>query len=226
MKQTEFDAFGDLLNVVADYYGRPLKDGAIMLWWNAMTPYDLETMKRLLNQHVATHKFMPTIAELLDTLRTMDGRPNAEEAWASLARCLNDEGITVVWTEEMAQAFGVALGLQDDHVAARMAFKESYEQSVREARKRGFPVKWTTSLGHDPAGREGPLLAAVRDGKLTGEHVAGLLPYRAEPSPEVAALLADKTKLITEGATAPMPPHVRAALDKFKSKITNDPIGN
>tara|TARA_R110000868_G_scaffold150390_2_gene373563 strand:+ start:219 stop:821 length:603 start_codon:yes stop_codon:yes gene_type:complete len=189
MNQSEFKDFKELLATVADYYRVAMKPGTVSLWWNALAGFDFETVKRLMNEHVQTAKFMPTISELLDSLKALDGRPDAEEAWSIVARSLNDEGVTIVWTEEMSQAFGVALGLQNDRIAARMAFKESYENLVKESRKQGKAAKWSPSLGHDVGGREGPLLAAVKQGKLAAPHVAGLLPHKNEPSHEVKKLL-------------------------------------
>src|SRR3990167_2206134 len=142
MKQNDFDPFSVLLTTLADYYGRKLSPAAIQLYWNALSGLDFETVKALATEHIKTQKFMPAISELLDALRTMDGRPNAEEAWAMVAKCLNDERLTVVWTQDTAVAFGVALWLQDDRIAARMAFKAAYENAVKHARKQGWPVKW------------------------------------------------------------------------------------
>lgn len=196
MNQSEFRDFSTLLVGIADYYGKTLQPATIQLYWNALSRLEFEAVKRLLNAHIQTSRFMPSIAEILDACRAMDGRPDAEAAWAVVARSLNDEGVTVVWTEEMAAAFGVALGLQNDRVAARMAFKEAYERLVREARARGVPVRWMASLGHDVGGREGPLMAAVKEGRLTADQVVGLLPHRADPSPEVRALFERQSKLL------------------------------
>jgi len=125
-----------------------------------------------------------TIADVI--ARIDDGRPGVEEAWAMLPK---GEGASVVWTEEMAQAYGVACPLMDsDEVAARMAFKESYTKALSAARNDGKPVKWTPSLGQDPWGRESALRQAVELGRLKAEHAARLLPHlKAEPA--FAALL-------------------------------------
>lgn len=196
MNQEEFNDFSRLLVTVGEYYGKALKPATITLYWKALSRLELEVVKRLLNQHVQTSRFMPTISEILDVVRVMDGRPDAEAAWAAVARSLNDEGVTIVWTEEMAGAFGVALGLQEDRVAARMAFKETYERLVQESRAQARPVKWSASLGHDSMGREGPLVEAMKQGKLPREYVAGLLPSNVTMSPEVLALLKpDKPRL-------------------------------
>ena len=99
------------------------------------------------------------------------------------------EGASVVWTEEMAQAFGVACPLMDsDEVAARMAFKEAYAKALSAARNDGKPVKWTPSLGQDPWGRESALRQAVELGRLKAEHAARLLPH-LKSSPEFSALI-------------------------------------
>lgn len=188
MNQKDFDPFTELLTTVADYYGRKLAPASIQLYWNALTAFDFALVKRLFTEHVKASKFMPSIAELLDMLKVMDGRPNPEEAWAMVARSLNDEGLTLVWTEEMAQAFGVAIALQDDRIAARMAFKESYEQAVKAARSAGRAAKWTPSLGHDVAGREWPLIEAAKLGRLNVDQVRGLLPHRGV-NHEVLALV-------------------------------------
>lgn len=127
-----------------------------------------------------------SIADVLSRLD--DGRPGPEEAWAMLPR---DEASSVVWSDEMRQAFGVALPLiQDrDAVQARMAFLERYRALVQQARDSGVPVHWTPSLGHDPNGRDSALREAVEKGRLTAAHVAGLLSYRDTPPPQITALL-------------------------------------
>jgi len=133
-----------------------------------------------------------TIADVLTRLD--DGRPGPEEAWAMLPR---DEATTVVWTEEMATAMGVAQPLLDkgEDIPARMAFKEAYTKLVQEARDARRPVKWTASLGHDPRGREQVLTEAVERGRLPAAHVAGLLPYR-----EVAEVLEGQFKMLERAA--------------------------
>jgi hypothetical protein len=138
-----------------------------------------------------------TLADIL--ARLDDGRPGPEEAWAMIPR---DEATSVVWTEEMSQAWGVAQPLlaEGDQVAARMAFLEHYRGIVQAARDRGQPPRWTPSLGHDPAGREEVLVRAVELGRLSAAHVAGLLPHRDAPHPRLQALLASSKLLTSEAA--------------------------
>ncbi|SFE10987.1 hypothetical protein [Nitrosomonas sp. Nm166] len=89
-----------------------------------------------------------------------------------------DESGSVVWAEEMAEAFGVAYKLIEagDTVQARMAFIEAYKDRCAKSRDAGAPVQWSPSLGHDPHGREHVIMEAVEKGRLTAKHVSGLLP--------------------------------------------------
>jgi len=133
--------------------------------------------------------------------RLDDGRPSPETAWSMIPR---DEAVTVVMTEDMAQAWGICKPLLDerDQVAARMAFLEAYRGIVMQARDSAIPVHWFPSLGHSKEGREAPLLEAVEKGRLTASHVVGLLPYQEEPSAEVAKLIDQVAKKLTKKGEA------------------------
>lgn len=107
--------------------------------------------------------------------RIEDGRPSVEEAWTMMPK---SELASVVWTEEMAQAWGVAWPMlnQGDVVGARLAFRESYAKAVLDARIQHEPVRWVPSLGSDVAARERVLLEAVEKKRLTPAHLEKLLP--------------------------------------------------
>lgn len=114
------------------------------------------------------------IAEVLSRLD--DGRPDADEAWLMMPA---DEHDSVVWTDEMAQAWGIAQPFMEagDVAAAQSAFRKAYEKSVREARIRGEAPRWTPSLGLDVTGRERALRDAVRKDRATAAQAALLLGY-------------------------------------------------
>src|SRR5262252_4521186 len=67
-----------------------------------------------------------TLADILTRLD--DGRPGPEQAWSEVAGAVDNEGATLVWTEEEREAFFVANALAPDLVAARMAFLETYKK--------------------------------------------------------------------------------------------------
>jgi hypothetical protein len=108
--------------------------------------------------------------------RLDDGRPGPEEAWSMLPR---SEADSVVWTEEMSKAFGVASPLLSDPVQARMAFLERYRELVRQARERAVPVRWIPSLGTDHRGQEAALLTAAEAGRIGSQRANELLPFSA-----------------------------------------------
>lgn len=108
-------------------------------------------------------------------VRIADGRPDVEEAWNMLPR---DEMASIVWTEEMAQAWGLALPLLEagDAAGARSVFSDNYAKAVQQARIRREPVRWMPSLGSDNKGREAALVDAVSKGRLTVAQANALLP--------------------------------------------------
>ena len=110
--------------------------------------------------------------------RIDDGRPGADDAWTMMPKT---ELESVVWTDEMAQAWGVASALLNagDMAGARNAFKDAYGKAVLHARIKRKPAHWMPSLGNDVASRESVLLEAVRKRRLTAAHVAQLLPADA-----------------------------------------------
>lgn len=126
------------------------------------------------------------VADIL--ARIDDGRPEAEEAWAMMPE---SELASVVWTDEMALAWGIALPLLNigDYGGARAAFRESYTTAVLRARVLRKPVHWMPSLGSDVAARERVLLDAVRKGRLSAAHAEQLLP-RGSASDEAAEIIA------------------------------------
>jgi hypothetical protein len=128
-----------------------------------------------------------SLADILD--RIPGQHPKPEEAWALVSRCLVNEQVSVVWTDEMREAYGVAAALADDPVAARMAFRESYSELVSRARAKNQAPTWTVSLGTDPAGRELALQEAVKKNQISQAHAAALVPHLEPVSPAVQALI-------------------------------------
>lgn len=121
-----------------------------------------------------------TLSDIID--RIPGGNPGVEEAWALVSSIMRDEQGSIVWTEEMRTAYGVAATLADDPIAARMAFKESYLSQVGEARAKGQLVKWSASLGWDKQRREAVLCEAVEKGRLTHEEATRHHPGIALPN--------------------------------------------
>ena len=171
--------------VTAELCGRVFSPEAAAVFVSDLSPYP-ET--QVLAALVRCRKEVRNVLTLVDVIsRLDDGRPGPEEAWAMLPMT---ELQTAVWTVEMSQAFGVVVGMIDagEVVPARMAFKETYQRMVAQARDRGIPVHWLVSLGHDSAGREGVVTAAVEAGRLSLEYARDVCPAIRDVSPQVRVL--------------------------------------
>jgi hypothetical protein len=151
------------LAVCAELIGSTLSDGAVRAMAEDLWHYPYDQIIGALGRCRRELRGRLTPGEILD--RLTDGRPGPQEAWAIVAPTFDNEGPTVVWTEEMAESFGVAR-MAGDAVAARMAFIESYRAKCQQSRDKAITVRWTMSLGTDRYGRDGPLLEAVSKGRL------------------------------------------------------------
>lgn len=218
MREADFDDFGQMLDAVCSLLSRgAYRPNAqnTALFFRAMARYELADVRAALDAHVADPargRFVPVPADLIAQIQGAaadDGRPGAEEAWAIAMRA-QDEADTVVWTEEISQARGIAQPILDagDEVGARMAFKEAYGRIVERARQAGKPVAWSASLGFDRQLREIALDAAVQ---------AGLIPKFDAlqlASPVSAPMLA-------MGEAFGAPAHVIASLRELADKLRN-----
>ncbi|MGR8921986.1 MAG: hypothetical protein ACU85V_20410 [Gammaproteobacteria bacterium] len=161
----------EALAVTAELVGTTLSKPAAQVFAEDLALFPLDQVLGALTRCRREVRGRLVLADVLERLD--DGRPGVEAAWAMLPR---GEGASVVWTAEMAQAFGVAAPLLDqgDAVAARMAFKEAYPAAVQAARDRGEPVRWMLSPGFDPAGRERAILEAEERGRIGADRAAAL----------------------------------------------------
>jgi hypothetical protein len=168
------------------------------MFFRALSQHSIEAIRAGFDAHVkdpARGRFAPKPADIvaqIDGLVADDGRPGAEEAWAMACRA-SDENDTVVWSEEMAQAFAVCQPLLDmgDQIGARMTFKESYSRQVEDARRLRRPVSWTASLGHDQSKRNTALLEAETRGFLRSGEALRLAPPRGDMHSLPTLLLAN-----------------------------------
>ena len=129
-----------------------------------------------------------TFTDILD--RIPGGHPGPEEAWATIAKVMKNETLTLVWTDEMREAYGVANGVSDDPVQARMAFKEKYSQLMSEARAHRTPLNWSVSKGTDKADQERAIFEGVKHGRLSTEYAQRIIPHATDPqlTAQLAAL--------------------------------------
>lgn len=206
MKPVPSSAIPKALAVTAEIYGREFSESAARLLAADLSEYPEDAVLTSLARCRRELRSFPTLADIL--ARIDDGRPGTEEAWAMIP---HDEASSVVWTEEMAEAFGgVRFLVEVDDVAARMSFREIYLRLVTEARNAKRPAKWFASLGTDSTTHEPALKAAVAKGRLTMDHAYTLLPHR----PVLPIKMLEQ-----QAAAAPNPEEVQEHLAKIKALI-------
>lgn len=173
--------------VTAELCGRTFTEGAARMFVEDLSPYPEAAVMGALTRCRREVRGVLTVQDVVSRLD--DGRPGVDEAWAMLPF---DENASVVWNDDMASAFGVALPLlrEGDRTAARFAFREAYTKAVGAARDVGRPVSWWPSLGHDVEGRGVALKDAVDKGRLSLEHAQVVHPLLRGDSKVSALALA------------------------------------
>lgn len=223
MREADFDRFVKLIELAAAAVDRPAPSPeAIGLRFRLLLRHPIELIERAIHSHLldpARGNFVPTVADIesaIGSVKKLDGRPGAEEAWA-ISVVAADEMATVIWTTEMRDAWAEVSTLYraGDAVAARMAFRECYLRMVEEARAAGRAPEWETSEGHAPA-RQRAIAAEAASAR-------GLLPVSA-----AAALLpapADEGSMEGLVRRAPEAHRARlsAAIDALKAKLATPP---
>lgn len=171
--------FAELVRTTLKVYRAEADRDVLRLWFGVLARFDIALVRAGFVAFVshAKSKFQPVPADIVAMIKKLspDGRPDANEAWAMIPR---DEYTSVVMTDEMAEAYGIALPLlnEGDQVAARMAFKDAYARIVESNNQAGVQAKWFPSLGRDPEMRVAALEQAARLGRISYHHAASLLP--------------------------------------------------
>lgn len=215
MRKEDFDGFSSMLDGVCSLLSRgaytPNAQNTA-LFFRALARFDIATVRAGFDAHVSDPKngrFVPTPADIIgqiEGIAAKDGRPEADEAWALALKCI-DEMQTVVWTAEVAHAWGIAKPVLDlgDKVGARMAFKAAYESAVENARAAREPIDWSVSLGFDEKARNAVISEAVALGRVSNTLLEA-------PSGPVAGLL-ELSK--ARGC----PDHIKERLEQIKAEM-------
>ncbi len=166
--------------------GQAMTDAQLAILTEDLEPYPLpEVLTALSRCRKECRKL--ALVDILD--RLPHGHPGPEEAWGIVSQGMADEGATMIWTEEMREAFGIANKVAEDAVGARMAFKESYSRLIGEARTARTAPQWSVSIGSNKAHRELAILEGLKCGRLSQAYAQKLLPREAISTEEAAKLL-------------------------------------
>lgn len=218
------DDFEDFCQMLDDAYallaGNNMPSStAKAMFFRALSSFPIEAVRAGFDAHVkdpARGRFAPKPADIVAQIEGLvadDGRPGAEEAWAMACRA-SDESETVVWSEEMAQAFTVCQPLlqMGDQIGARMTFKESYLRQVEDARRVRRPVSWSASLGHDQSKRSAALMDAETRGFLSSGDALRLAP----PQGDLHSL---PTLLLANSSSSHDPQMIKARIAELKARL-------
>lgn len=166
MNEVERPALMESIEQCMEMYNDTPKNPNV--WWSACHRYPLDVVCKALMAHMqdpTDGKYPPRPADVIrrvSNLQPSDGHLPADEAWAIAAKAM-DESETVVMTQEIAEAWGVAREVMclGDEVGGRMAFRSAYERRVAAARADGLRPTWFASLGQDPQKRAAALESAA-----------------------------------------------------------------
>ena len=180
---------GNVLKAIAataELTGTELSEAALLVFEADLADHPEEQLIAALTRCRRELRGRLTVADVLDRMVLAGRHPTANEAWG-LVLASRDESDTVVWTDQIAEAAGIAQPVLDagDDVGARMSFRDAYDRILRESPE---PPRWFPSLGSDLERRSAALDRAVRSGLLTHQHASGLLPASKDPGPIGAAL--------------------------------------
>lgn len=94
MTENDSIRFATILTGIAEYYGKPLSDGVIELYWQGLRQFDLVAVERALWDHTQnpdSGQFMPKIA---DVVRALQGRTadQAQQAWTKVDQAVRRVG--------------------------------------------------------------------------------------------------------------------------------------
>jgi hypothetical protein len=228
VNEHDFEEFADAFGAAWDFH-KPLSDRALAKAFQVLSRYPLPVVIAAIDAHCSDRdrgQFPPKPADIIFQIerRNPDNqRPGPDEAWARMPRSEDD---SVVWTEEMAYAWGVASPMvnpcmvdRPDWIAARMAFRDAYTRACDAAKAQCKPVRWFVARGHRKDNLEDVLNEAMRLGYISGDDAK---PHLAE----LEHVRPVNQQLLLEGAKE-SPEAVREtameAVAKLRKMLTPDP---
>lgn len=221
MLDNEKRLFSDLLDASMPIYRIEASVETKRLWWGLLKNYSFSEVRAAFERHLSENgqTITPAHIRILIDKMNPDGRPGADEAWAMMP--YHDEAASVVMTDEMAEAFGIANEV-DDKNGARMAFRDAYNRIVERNKSQGIKPHWFASLGHDGQGREIVLKEAVRLGRISQSYAKGLLPapMSEDRGTAVLALVSSNGVLTDKSATDADRDKARDRIKSLKAMLT------
>lgn len=220
MKDSDKLEFYQILKEAFEIHEKEISNSKLNIYFNLFKKYPMAVFSSALLTHIERSKFSPKPADLKDIIDNMDGRPDSNEAW-SISQASKNEDETIVWTNEMQEAFGVAtpILMMGDIQGAKMAFREVYEKLVRKSRDNQIPIKWNVSIGHDKTRVNDAINQARYDGRISHDDSTRYLTDSATvDGMAIAGLLTGTVVNASDDMKA------KLALVKLALKNSNSPL--
>jgi len=192
---------------MADYHGADFSPQKVLWLVEDLEGYGVDVIEASWRKYRKSDRgrFMPTAFDLIANIQ--DGRPTAVEAFAMLPHGEDD---TVVWTDEMREAWNAAKShLREKRSSlAYSAFKDRYESLVLEARKNRLEPKWCVSRGISGGSCDAILADAVQKGRISLDYAQQFAPELRGPERlalghggKIPELISKTVKTIPKGET-------------------------
>ena len=148
----------------------------------------------------------------------------AHEAWAIAEKSIGFDGqeLTVIWTEQMAQAFSrceelIKTGDKYQRAEAKKIFCDAYDRLVTQAKDQGLKPIYVTSLGTD----KDQAIAAIKQAEVDGFLTAPVAQAQLEHKQTKAEIQSDslKYKTIAQEALAKLAPHIKRNVNKMTEEV-------
>ena len=148
----------------------------------------------------------------------------SHEAWAIAEKSIGFDGqeLTVIWTEQMAQAFSrceelVKTGDKYQRAEAKKIFCDTYDRLVTQAKDQGLKPIYITSLGTD----KDQAIAAIKQAEVDGFLKAPEAALQLEHKQTSAEIQSDslKYKTIAQEALAKLAPHIKRNVNKMTEEV-------
>ena len=148
----------------------------------------------------------------------------SHEAWAIAEKSIGFDGqeLTVIWTEQMAQAFSrceelIKTGDKYQRAEAKKIFCDAYDRLVTQAKDQGLKPIYVTSLGAD----KDQAIAAIKQAEVDGFLPAPVAQAQLEHKQTSAEIQSDslKYKTIAQEALAKLAPHIKRNVNKMTEEV-------
>lgn len=159
--------------------------------------------------------FCPTIPEFRSWCEPKtDDWLGSHEAWAIAEKSIGFDGqeLTVIWTEQMAQAFSrcedlVKTGDKYQCAEAKKIFCDAYDRLVTQAKDQGLKPIYVTSLGTDKDQQIAAIKQAEVDGFLKAPDATALLEHKQTKLEQLSE--SERYKTIAQEALAKLGPLIK-----------------